>query len=55
MRLLSFLLKRSPVLKKLAIDTHPRKYKGCKWRREKSEDATRCDYARGGGFDTLAP
>ena len=48
MRLLSFLLKRSPVLKKLVIDTHPHKYKAfSKWKRERSEDATRCNYTRG--------
>ncbi|RCV09450.1 hypothetical protein SETIT_2G029700v2 [Setaria italica] len=48
MRLLSFLLKRSPWLKKLDIDTHPHKYSGFnKWKRKKSEDATRCYYARG--------
>ena len=48
MGLKSFLLKRSPMLKKLVIDTHPHKYKGfSKWKREKSEDATRCNYARG--------
>ncbi|CAL5067116.1 unnamed protein product [Urochloa decumbens] len=48
MCLLSFLLKRSPLLKKLDIDTHPHKYRGFnKWKREESEDATRCYYARG--------
>ncbi|TVU41140.1 hypothetical protein EJB05_14636 [Eragrostis curvula] len=57
MELLVFLLGRSPVLKTLLIDTHRSYYKAwCNgWKREVSEDDTRCNYARELALSHLAP
>ncbi|KAL6880245.1 hypothetical protein ACP4OV_011810 [Aristida adscensionis] len=54
--LLVFLLRKSPVLKTLLLDTHQSLYRGCgRWKREKSVDATRCYYARGVAWTLLVP
>ncbi|OQU88423.1 hypothetical protein SORBI_3002G031500 [Sorghum bicolor] len=56
LRLLFFLLRRSPMLKDLLIDPHPCHYVGFgRWKREKSEDAMRCYYARGVALKHLPP
>ncbi|KAL6880244.1 hypothetical protein ACP4OV_011809 [Aristida adscensionis] len=50
-----FLLRGSPVLKTLLIDTHPKNYQGLgKWKRDVAEDA-RSDYGRQVAMTRLAP
>ncbi|TVU41137.1 hypothetical protein EJB05_14633 [Eragrostis curvula] len=55
--LLLFLLKWSPALKTLLIDTHPHYYRGFNyyWDKKKPKDPTRSYYARGVALKQVAP
>ncbi|KAL6880243.1 hypothetical protein ACP4OV_011808 [Aristida adscensionis] len=56
LELLLFLLRRSPVLKQLLIDPCPSHYHGFgTWKRDISEDDTRCCHAKGVALTHLGP